>query len=261
MGSDGTKLFVKESGNGKPLILLAGGPGLNAIYLDSIVVHLSSKYRCIVLDQRGTGKSTIATLDAQAVTIKNYVSDLEALRKHLKQEKLTLVGHSWGGMLSLHYVATYPNRVERLVLLNPGGPTRKFQAYFEDNIRMRLHEEDSSFVWVGYFFNRESALASKPFFAPQRLFGQDLMKTIQYAMTDYFATEEERIRLLPQFKGAVSLIQGRQDPVGESTAYEIKNYLPQTKLHFIEKCGHFPWLEKEEQSRQFFNLLISCLDK
>lgn len=213
-----------------------------------------------MIDQRGTGKSLIASLDSQSLTIKKYVDDLELLRKHLKLETLTLVGHSWGGMLSMHYVAKHPNRVNKLISLNSGGPTRKFWVYFEDNIRMRLHPEDSSFFWAGYFFDRQSAYMSKSLFSPQQLFGQDAMKTSRYAMGDYFATGTERSKLLRHFKGEVCLIQGRQDPVGESTAYEIKNHLPQTSLHFIEKCGHFPWLEKAEQSGQFFELLNSCLE-
>ncbi|MBK8502861.1 MAG: hypothetical protein IPL46_11955 [Saprospiraceae bacterium] len=61
---DQTKLHVREFGSGEPLILLAGGPGLNADYLEAIWENLSSDYRCIVLDQRGTGKSILPKVDS-----------------------------------------------------------------------------------------------------------------------------------------------------------------------------------------------------
>ncbi|MGI8637573.1 MAG: alpha/beta fold hydrolase [Segetibacter sp.] len=116
--ADGTKLYIQEWGNGKPVILLAGGPGLNAIYMDSVWLHLSLMFRCIVIDQRGTGKTTIASLDSQALSMNNYINDLEALRKRLHLEKLTLIGHSWGGMLAMDYAGKYPNHVNKLVPLN-----------------------------------------------------------------------------------------------------------------------------------------------
>jgi len=80
---DGTKLYVRELGTGDPVVILAGGPGLNAVYLEGVYKKLSEKYRCIVMDQRGTGKSLVGTVDSLTMDMKNYVNDLEALRKHL----------------------------------------------------------------------------------------------------------------------------------------------------------------------------------
>ena len=65
--------------------------------------------------------------------------------------------------------------------------------------------------------------------------------------------------MLKNYKGTVYLIQGRQDPVGESTIYEIRDLLPQLQIHFIEKCGHLPWLENNAQVKKFFDLLYEGL--
>lgn len=168
-GSYNTKLYVQEFGNGKPIIFLAGGPGLNAIYLEPVWKELSSRYRCIVLDQRGTGKSILTSIDSVTVNMKNYVADLEVLRNYLKLDRLTLIGHSWGGMLSMEYAAIHPEHTEKLILLSSGGPTGKFFTYFGDNMNMRLHEEDKreiamldslkqrnlKGIWPGYFFDRK----------------------------------------------------------------------------------------------------------
>ena len=47
---------------------------------------------------------------------------------------MTLIGHSWGGMLSMEYASRHPDRVDKLILLGPGGPTDKFSSYFSDNM-------------------------------------------------------------------------------------------------------------------------------
>ena len=263
---DNTKLHVQEYGHGKPVIILAGGPGLQPTYMEGVWEGLSSKYRCIVLDQRGTGKSILSSVDSASVNMKKYVEDLEALRKYLKLESLTLMGHSWGGMLAMEYAARLPEKTEKLILLDPGGPTSKFFAYFGDNIRMRLSDDDKleeavmdsmnkphlKGIWPGYFFDRKRGLITK-FQIEGELFGQPGIS--ENAVNDFVAKENERARLLGNYKGVAYLIQGRQDPIGESTVYEIRDLLPQLQIHFIEKCGHLPWLENEAQVKEFFELL------
>jgi proline iminopeptidase len=59
----------------------------------------------------------------------------------------------------------------------------------------------------------------------------------------------------------VFLIQGKQDPMGEPTAMDIKKVLPQTNIHYIEKCGHFPWLENKEQVNDFFSSVRKALNQ
>jgi|SRR6185437_11436906 len=268
--ADNTKLFVQEFGQGEPIIFLAGGPGFNASYLEPLWKNLSSKYRCIVLDQRGTGKSALTTIDEHTFTMDNYVNDLEALRTHLKVDKFTLLGHSWGGALAMVYAARYPLFAPKLILLSSAGPSSKVFRYFWDNISMRLYPEDWKEMAIcdslkkpiikailpGYFFDRKRALEIKA------LLNMDDYNAKAESLTwpAYAADENKRVDALKSYKGKVSLIQGRQDPVGESTAYEIKELMPQTSIHFIEKCGHFPWLENDDQVREFFEALNAAMN-
>jgi proline iminopeptidase len=269
--ADGTQLRVQEFGKGQPIIILAGGPGLNAVYVKPIWDSLSLKFRCIVLHQRGTDKSITAKLDSSTFTMLNYVNDLEALRKHLKLKQLTLIGHSWGGMLAMEYASWYPIQVKRIVLLGPGGLTGKFYSYSSDNLMMRLYDEDFaemklldslnrsslSAIWPGYFYDRKRALATKAVtdfnaldFPPQ---------LIMYTVSNYLLVEKKRVELIKRYKGPVQIIQGRQDPIGEATIEEIRKLLPQSKVNIIEKCGHMPWLENTEQVNMFFKMLMQSL--
>ena len=270
--SDSTKLYVQSFGSGEPVVILAGGPGLNAVYMKPIWETLSKNYRCIVLDQRGTAKSKLTAVDSSKATVASYVNDLEALRKYLNVDQMTLIGHSWGGMLSMEYAARHPKSVRKLVLLDPGGPTKNFLSYFNDNLFMRLREEDFKEMaqldslkknrikgyWPGYFYDRDRAIATKN----ETNFDELLDANPRFgnlAMANYISTTDERVKLLKLFSGPVYIIQGRQDPIGESTVYEIKSLLPQSQVYFIEKCGHIPWAENPEQVKIFYERLNKCL--
>jgi len=267
---DNVTLTVNEFGRGKPVILLAGGPGFNAAYLEPVWKSLPG-FRFIIPDQRGTGHSSISRIDSVTMRIDQYVEDLDVLRKHLKLKKMVLTGHSWGGMLALAYAAKYPGNVDRLLLLGSGGISRDFFTYFNSNIKMRLREEDLaeaknaknlaanlSAIWPGYFFNRQSAIATKKL-VDTNLADHNAGKINNLTLLDYKRTGQSRVASLSKFRGPVYIIQGRQDPVGESTVYETKRIIPQTKIFFIEKCGHLPWLEDDVSAARFYELIRIAL--
>jgi proline iminopeptidase len=260
---DGAKIFVQEFGKGAPVVLLAGGPGLNPDYLQPLWNTFSKNYRCIVLNERGTGKSILPVVDSVSMSMDNYVNDIEALREHLKLEKLTLLGHSWGGMLCMVYLAKEPQHVKKIILLDSGGPSEEFAKRFDDNLNKRLTPEDqaeakrldslglddSKAKLPGYFYDRNRALAAAKAM-PENMHGQP--GVFQYTAANYFAGSHEMMKNLRKTTAPVSLIQGMADPMGEATAMDIKEVLPQAKIHFIEHAGHFPWMENPPQVKEFF---------
>src|SRR5436190_13999973 len=123
---DGFDLHYRTSGSGTPAILLSGGPGLDVDYMAAVVEHLPPSCMSVLLEQRGTGRSRPAKVSRENMTLPLAIDDLESLRLHLKQDRLLLVGHSWGAMLAMAYAARYPQRVDRLLLIGPGGTTPEF---------------------------------------------------------------------------------------------------------------------------------------
>lgn len=113
---DGHSIYFEQSGNlsGKPVIVCHGGPGGGTTssmrrYFDP------NRYRIVLFDQRGCGKSTPnASLDHN--TTWDLVADMEELRRHLGIEKWQVFGGSWGSTLSLVYAQTHPDMVSELVL-------------------------------------------------------------------------------------------------------------------------------------------------
>jgi proline iminopeptidase len=110
------ELYYEESGNpqGKPVVFLHGGPGGGTEakmrrYFDP------ARYRIILFDQRGCGKSTpFASLEQN--TTWDLVSDIEALRQECRVERWQVFGGSWGSTLALAYAETHPERATELVL-------------------------------------------------------------------------------------------------------------------------------------------------
>jgi len=114
--SDVHTIYWEESGNptGKPAVFLHGGPGGGSDPKVRRFFH-PDKYRIVVFDQRGCGKSTpYASLEAN--TTWDLVSDIEKLRTHLGIDRWQVFGGSWGSTLALAYAETHPDRVTELVL-------------------------------------------------------------------------------------------------------------------------------------------------
>ena len=114
---DGHSLYWELCGNpdGKPVVFLHGGPG-GGSSPDHRRQFNPDKYKILVFDQRGCGKSTpYASLEAN--TTWHLVDDIEKLREQVsKVEKWQVFGGSWGSTLSLAYAQTYPDRVTEIVL-------------------------------------------------------------------------------------------------------------------------------------------------
>jgi proline iminopeptidase len=126
------RLHYFTSGEGKPVLVLHGGPGYPYLKPWSGLEGLTKDFRFHYYDQRGCGQST-RPLDT--FTSKNsyenmialnktlglgaQVADVERIRRILGVEKITLIGHSFGGFIAALYAAEFPERVEKLVLVAP----------------------------------------------------------------------------------------------------------------------------------------------
>jgi proline iminopeptidase len=112
----GHHIYYEECGSpdGKPALMVHGGPG-GGCNPTMRRYHDPARYRIILLDQRGCGRSTpYASLEAN--TTWDLVADMERLRDHLGVKGWQLCGGSWGSTLSLAYAEAHPERVTGLVL-------------------------------------------------------------------------------------------------------------------------------------------------
>ncbi len=119
---DGQRVYWEARGNpdGTPAVCLHGGPGSGSSpWLSGLLDP--RRYRIVVLDQRGAGRSTPSAADPatdlSVNTTAHLVADLERLRGHLGIERWLLLGVSWGVTLGLSYAVAHPERVSAAILL------------------------------------------------------------------------------------------------------------------------------------------------
>ncbi|KAI3901847.1 hypothetical protein MKW92_031255 [Papaver armeniacum] len=114
---NGIKMHVAEKGQGPVVLLVHGFPSLWYSWRHQILALAASGYRAIAPDLRGYG-DTSAPTSAQSYTCFHIVGDLVALIDTLGQEKVFVVGHDWGAIMSWYLCLFRPDRVEALVNLS-----------------------------------------------------------------------------------------------------------------------------------------------
>jgi len=169
---DGTKIYYKDWGAGRPIVFSHGWP-LTADSWESQMFFLASKgFRCVAHDRRGHGRSS---QPSEGNEMDTYADDLAALLKHLDLKKVVLVGFSTGGGEVARYIGRHgTKRVAKAVLVsavpplmvktetNPGGlPIEVFDgfrsAFLAD--RSQFFKDVPSGPFFG--FNRHGARVSQ----------------------------------------------------------------------------------------------------
>lgn len=118
--SAGVKIHYVTRGKGPLVILIHGFPDYWYSWRDQIPA-LAEHFQVVAIDQRGYNLSG-QPQGVENYTIEKLVADVVAVVKHFKQEKATIVGHDWGGMVAWSFAMAHPEMTERLVILNLPHP-------------------------------------------------------------------------------------------------------------------------------------------
>ena len=125
----GASLYSRDIGGGAAVIVVHGGPDFDHSYLLPELDRLSDKYHLIYYDQRGRGKSA-GGVQPEDVTLESELSDLDKVRESFQLQSTAVLGHSWGAVLAMEYAIRHPDRVSRLILLNPAPASADDWAHF-----------------------------------------------------------------------------------------------------------------------------------
>lgn len=226
-----------EIGEGTPLIILHGLMG-NLSNFDNVFKYFSKLgYRVIMPEL------PLYTLPLIKTNVKNLSAFVNKFVKHLELEKYILIGNSLGGHIALYHTKLNPNNVAGLVLTGSSGlyenamggsyPKRgdyeyikeKTQAVFYDPAIATKEVVDDVFDTLN---NRSK-----------------LIRTLAIAKS---AIRHNMGKDLPNLDVPSCLIWGENDTVTPpEVAEEFHKLLPNSELHWIEKCGHAPMMEHPDQ--------------
>jgi proline iminopeptidase len=245
----GFDLHYRVFGQGKPVLVLSGGPGFDCDYVEPVARALASSNLTILVELRGTGRSRPPEINRRTINLKLYLADLEALRESLKLERWTVLGHSAGANLAMNYAIAFPARVEALVLVDSGPVRQSLVGAMMDNIFLRLTPEQvvaakraPSFQTLlpGYFYDREKAAKMVATFRLES-YHDDVA---QLMAVDEMAPGMDLRPALERLPLPALVIAGRQDPIDPGMQNEIHLALKDSRLVLLDRCGHFPWLEQ-----------------
>lgn len=257
------KLFYREAGQGSPLIVLHGGPGLTQNYLLPAMDQLADKNHVIFYDQRGCGQSTGAIND-DTMTVEQYVADLDKLRQSFNLEKISILGHSWGGFLAMQYAIAHPEHVEKLILSNSCPASFDEYALFEQNwVRlMKPYMPEIELIQQTKEYTEGNPdLVEKLFRIMFRVYCYNPVKANLLNLREPANVNVNGAKILGIFNKNVLgkpfnlhpalknlkiqtlVIHGDHDPIPPITAQNLHDSIKGSKYILMKECGHFPYVE------------------
>lgn len=287
---DGHRVYFYEFGNPKgiPVLYTHGGPGSGIKIYKNMLFDLK-KYRHILMDQRGCGKS-LPSGELKKNTTQDLVSDMHRLLDFLNVKgKVAVRGGSWGSTMALLFAEAYPDKVSKLIVT---------QIFLADEMYKKWFLEDSTLFYPDVMEKVKASNTSKktlPQDCLDKLLSNNLKKQLDaasnygayennlgalepttkvleieerklssmkifmhYDGNDYFLKKDEILKNIGKIKHIPTLIvHNRLDfccPL--KAAYELHKQLPKSKLVIVPDMGHgsdrlYKVMKKE--SREFLN--------
>jgi proline iminopeptidase len=257
---NGTQLYYTTMGQGRPLMFMHGGLGLDQTLFLPWMELLAKEFQLIFYDHRGNGRSE-RPASLEGVTHDTWAADADALRQHLGFDKIVLLGHSYGGFLGQEYALRYQEHLAGLILIST-APDFSNSGTVMQNVLDRSNQQMVETVASGL---------SKPFASDQEY--ADFIHTIfplYFKNTEYakavpdgelysfssmahnyvFSTTVPQFNVTPQLgqiKVPTLVIAGADDwitPAAESV--RIHEAIPGSELVVFQESGHMPFIEEQD---------------
>ncbi len=283
--TDRARLYYRTVGEGRPIIVLHGGPDFDHYYLLPEMDRLADSFRLVYYDQRGRGRSNGA-VEPDQVSLHSEIQDLNCVRRHFGLDSVAVLGHSWGGLLAMEYATRYPDRVSHLILVNtapasaedslafrqhllrtrPAGDVERMRAlassaryqagdleaeaeYYRLHFSVALRQPERLEQLIGRlraYFSREGVLTARAI--EQRLYDET-----------WRSGGYDLIPKLQAIDIPTLVLHGENDVVPVALAARIAQAMPCGRLVVLEGCGHFAYLESSDSVHEHVEALFESL--
>jgi pimeloyl-ACP methyl ester carboxylesterase len=268
---DGGHVDGWVTGEGLPVLILHGGPGLSYGYLDDLADELGAAYEIAAFQQRGIAPSMLEG----PYDVDTHVGDVRSVLDALDWSTAYVVGHSWGGHLALHVAVALADRLEGVLCLDPlGGVGDGGGALFEAEMMARTPVADRAraealdqqaiaghgtiedaieslrLVWPAYFADWNAA-PPMPDYAMSVVAYSECFESLQAKLPALEAA-------LPSITVRLGVLAGARSPMPvEESARQTAARIPGAWVEVVEGAGHFPWLERPGCARSALARLVA----
>jgi proline iminopeptidase len=289
-----------SAGDGRNVLVVHGGPGEPFSEPISGLEPMTGKYRFHYYDQRGCGGSTrpIDRFDSpntyenmqrldQTLGLGAQIADIERIRQILDDDKLILIGHSWGGFLASLYAAEFPEHVEALILVSPANtlimPQPDAGSDLFASVRAELPaEEQAEFdAFMKEYFNFGSLFekSEDDLVAMNERFGEYYIQIIDpdtlaqetdlpeqgrpggwmvWAQYVSMGQRHDYSNALADVTVPVLVIHGADDLQSESASRLYSDAFPNAEFVVIQNASHFSF---EQQPDEFAQIVFQFLSE
>ncbi|GFE79514.1 proline iminopeptidase [Steroidobacter agaridevorans] len=270
-------LYARAIGQGRPAIVLHGGPDFDHAYLLPDLDRLMDIFQLIYYDQRGRGRSA-ENVQPQNVTLASDIQDIDSVRRHFALNAPVLFGHSWGTVLAVEYALRHPTHVSHLVLMNPAPVSARDFALLREaylrKIGASMDRQREILASAEYKNGDPEAVAARYriHFTPALRRPEDFERLMTIMKAQFVnqgsagiikarAVEDQLMRdtwqnpnydLLPKLRALpipTLVVTGDHDFIPVDISEHIARAVPNAKLVTIKDCGHFAYLECRDAVR------------
>jgi pimeloyl-ACP methyl ester carboxylesterase len=250
------ELVGQVRGEGAPVLLLHGGPGLSGDYLEELIDELGTGFEAAWFQQRGLSPST----EDGPFDVATQIDDVRRMLDALGWDTAYVVGHSWGGHLVVHVARALPERLRGVLAVDPLGAVGDGgAAVFEAEMFARTPEADRErakeldaramsgegtaeealeslrLVWPAYFADGTAA----PAFPGFRTSTACSSATWSSLSAELPALEAA----LPSITVPVGFVHGARSPMPLTASTDTAERIPGAWVDVVDGAGHFPWVE------------------
>ena len=288
------QLYHFSQGEGRNVLIVHGGPGMPFREPMAGLEPMTGEYRFHYYDQRGCGKSTrpierfesqnmyenMTRLD-QTLGLGAQIADIERIRQIMGEDKLILIGHSWGGFLASLYAAEFPEHVEALILISPANslvmPQPDADSDLFASVRARLPEsqlaEYDAFIKDYFDFNKLFTRSDAELIEMDKQFGLYYISVVDLPAEGMIAQGEpggwmtwgmyvsmgqrhDYRAALKKVTAPVLVLHGVDDLQSEAASRLYSDTFPNAQFAVIQNASHFAF---QQQPEQFAKLVTDFL--
>lgn len=259
-----TRLYVVERGQGFPIVVLHGGPGLDHHMFGDYLDPLARGFRLILVDQRSQGLSDRTATDTWSLT--QMADDIVLLGEAMRLGRYAVLGHSFGALVALQNAVDHPGKASATIV-SSGFPAARYLEYVDQNLETLEPAWLRERVVSSWAREKEAETAEQvrellhdqsPFHFADPLdrripeyeertagavYSADVLR--HFAMNEYGGIEvEDRLSSVVQ---PVLVLIGRHDRVCSLAASEsIRRGIPDAEMVVFENSGHMTFVEENQ---------------